>query len=127
MINASLAFVQKMDFSGGHVFTYSERPGTAAAEMPSQVHYPIRKERNARMRAILAESAQEYKTKFINTTLLVLWEKTTQVDAQTWELKGLTDNYLRVSSTSQTDLWNKITSAHLVRLNNDGLFGELIP
>ncbi len=33
----SLAFVRQMHFAGGHVFTYSARPGTAAARLPDQV------------------------------------------------------------------------------------------
>ncbi|HES58098.1 MAG TPA: MiaB/RimO family radical SAM methylthiotransferase, partial [Firmicutes bacterium] len=50
----SLAFVRAMNFAGGHVFTYSARPGTAAARMPDQVPHPQRKTRNARLRAVLA-------------------------------------------------------------------------
>ena len=122
---ASLAFVQQMQFSGGHVFTYSERPGTAAAGMPNQVHYPIRKERNALMRALLAESAQDYQSGFVNSTLPVLWETAKEKDSQGWQLKGLTDNYLRVRVISQTNLWNRITPVHLTGINTDGLYGEI--
>ena len=39
-----LAFVRQMGFAGGHVFTYSPRPGTAAASMPGQVPESLRKE-----------------------------------------------------------------------------------
>jgi threonylcarbamoyladenosine tRNA methylthiotransferase MtaB len=123
--DASLAFVQQMQFSGGHVFTYSERPGTAAAGMPNQVHYPIRKERNALMRALLAESAQDYQSGFVNSTLPVLWETAKEKDSQGWQLKGLTDNYLRVRAISQTNLWNRITPFHLTGINTDGLYGEI--
>lgn len=42
----SLAFVEEMNFAGGHVFTYSPRPGTGAARMKGQIRSEVRKERN---------------------------------------------------------------------------------
>ncbi len=122
---ASLAFVRRMKFAGGHVFTYSERPGTAAAIMSDQVFHPIRKSRNARMRAILAESAQEYRTRFVNQTLSVLWESAIEIKPKGWQLKGLTDNYLRISALSQNNYQNQITPVRLTMVNDDGLHGEI--
>jgi threonylcarbamoyladenosine tRNA methylthiotransferase MtaB len=46
----TLEFVEKMKFSGGHIFTYSARTGTAAAKMPGQVPPQVRKNRNAILR-----------------------------------------------------------------------------
>ena len=43
----SLAFVQAMRFAGGHVFTYSARPGTVAARQAAQVPHALRKERGS--------------------------------------------------------------------------------
>ena len=60
-------FVQKMQFSGGHVFTYSARPGTSAASMPEQVPFQIRKSRNAILRDILKDSQQDYARRFIDS------------------------------------------------------------
>ncbi len=51
----SLAFVRSMRFAGGHVFTFSPRPGTAAARYQDQVPMAVRKERNALLRSVLAE------------------------------------------------------------------------
>jgi hypothetical protein len=78
------------------------------------------------MREILAVSAQEYQYGHINTTIPVLWESATEMASQGWQLKGLTDNYLRVNAISQDNLWNQITPVHLTRLNTDGFFGEII-
>jgi len=122
---ASYAFVRRMKFAGGHVFTYSERPGTAAAKMSDQVFHPIRKTRNARMRTLLAESAQEYRTRFVNQTLSVLWESAIEIKPQGWQMKGLTDNYLRISALSQNNFQNQITPVLLTMLNDDGLHGEI--
>ena len=122
----SLSFVRRMKFAGGHVFTYSERPGTAAVKMSDQVYHPIRKTRNARMRAVLAESAQEYRTRFLNKTLSVLWESAIEIIPQGWQLKGLTDNYLRISALSQNHYQNQVTPVRLTMLTKDGLHGEIV-
>jgi threonylcarbamoyladenosine tRNA methylthiotransferase MtaB len=126
----SLAFVRQMDFAGGHVFTYSERPGTAAARMPGCVPYPVRKARNAQMRRVFAEAATAYRQQHVGHELAVLWESAAPLDSGNWELSGLTDNYLRVRTHvvahSPENLWNQITPVRLVRLGRDGLTGEII-
>jgi len=109
----TLAFVQEMDFAGGHVFTYSARHGTAVARMPGQVPHPIRKERNARLRDLLSVSANKYQRRFLGKTLPVLWESATSLGSTTWHLSGLTDNYLRVSAEAPRHLWNQVTPVRI--------------
>lgn len=121
----SLAFVREMNFAGGHTFTYSARPGTVAAEMPNQVPHPIRKERNAAMREVLAASAAEYRRRFVGRELNVLWESATSLDGGGWELRGLTDNYLRVRAQSPRNLWNSITPVFLASTTPQGLEGTV--
>lgn len=122
----SLEFVRQMAFSGGHVFTYSARPGTVAARMSPQVAHAIRKERNARLRAVLAASARAYQERFAGQALEVLWESATALDSRGWELSGLTDNYLRVHASASASLWNQITPVRLARLAGDHFEGEII-
>jgi threonylcarbamoyladenosine tRNA methylthiotransferase MtaB len=107
------------------VFTYSARPGTAAAEMPDQVPHPIRKERNAQVRAVLAESALGYRTHFLGQVLPVLWESATASGPEGWQVSGLTDNYLRVNAQTPQELWNQITPVHIIALGANGLQGHL--
>lgn len=111
----SLDFVRSAGFSGGHVFTYSARPGTAAASMPDQVPVQIRKERNARMREVLEESATAYQARFLGKTLEVLWESAASYGPQGWQMSGLSDNYLRINAHAPQQLWNQITPVHLTR------------
>lgn len=122
----SLAFIQAMEFAGGHVFTYSARPGTAAARMPDQVPHPLRKERNAVVRAVLQASGARYRQQFLNRTLPVLWESATALGPQGWTLSGLSDNYLRVSAHAPQHLWNQITPVQIKAMENGGLTGELV-
>ena len=121
--NETLEFVSRMSFSGGHVFTYSARPGTAAEKMRNQVDFPIRKERNARLRELLADSAQKYQDPFMDQTLPVLWESVTKMESDTWHLHGLTDNYLRVNAHADQNLWNQITPVRLSARDEKGFVG----
>jgi threonylcarbamoyladenosine tRNA methylthiotransferase MtaB len=107
------------------VFTFSARPGTTAEKMPNQVDFPIRKERNARLRKILGESAQAYQSKFLNQKLRVLWESVTKMDSEMWQMQGLTDNYLRVHANANQNLWNQITPVRLSSIDEQGITGTI--
>lgn len=121
----SLNFIQAMDFAGGHVFTFSERPGTAAANMPNPVPKAVRKERNAEIQQVLEESAQRYRARFLGQTLPVLWEYAHTLTDHHYQLSGLTDNYLRVVAEAPRHLWNQITPVLLIGMNNGEMSGRL--
>jgi threonylcarbamoyladenosine tRNA methylthiotransferase MtaB len=118
-------FVNKMAFANAHVFTYSERAGTAAAEMPNQVHNYTRKERSAVLREITTASAQAYKERFIGKGLDVLWESSRPAGDGQWELTGLTSNYLRVRTQAAHPVWNCITPTRLTSIEGKGFRGEI--
>jgi threonylcarbamoyladenosine tRNA methylthiotransferase MtaB len=119
------AFVRAAEFAGGHVFTYSARPGTAAASMPAQIEAGIRKTRSARLRALFSESALRYRSQFLDRSMPVLWEATDVLGPSGWKLEGLTDNYLRVSALCGEPRWNRIDPVRMTELSNDGLRGEI--
>ena len=123
----SLEFVQSLGLAGGHVFTYSARPGTAAARMPDQVSLGERKERNARMRAVLAQAAHAYQSGFVGQVLPVLWESASSLGPQGWEMSGLTGNYLRVNAYAPRGLWNQITPVRLTAHSETHLLGNILP
>jgi len=106
----SLDFVAQMAFARLHVFPYSERPGTPAVRLPGAVPAAIRTERATRMRALGEQLAAEYRLKFIGQILPVLWEQ--QDEVGNW--RGLTDNYLEVTTQSERDLYNQITLAKVL-------------
>jgi threonylcarbamoyladenosine tRNA methylthiotransferase MtaB len=122
----SLAFAEKMRFSQGHVFTYSERPGTAAARMSPSVPYPVRKSRNALVREVLSKSERSYQNRFVGKKLPVLWESTIARNHGLWAVQGLTGNYLRISATSPEDNWNQISTVQITGFNGNGLVGEIV-
>ncbi len=121
-----LAFVRQMNFAAGHVFTYSSRPGTAAARMAGQVSGIIRKHRGAALREELAEASVRYRSAFVDAEMDVLWESTDSYGPDGWRLHGLTGNYLRVMAVARERLWNQISRVRLTALNGDGLNGEIL-
>ena len=121
----TIDFVKSMNFAGGHVFTYSARPGTPAARMNTQIRHETRKERNAILRAVLEESAHAYRSGFIGHTLPVLWEGSSRLTDAGWTLEGLTDNYLRVRSVAPEARWNQIDEVQLIELDGDGMKGKI--
>jgi threonylcarbamoyladenosine tRNA methylthiotransferase MtaB len=122
----TLEFIREIDFAGGHVFSYSARPGTPAARMKDQVPHEIRKERNHLLRDVFSELAFSYQHKFIGRTLPVLWESTTRVSDSGWQLEGWTGNFIRVSALSPEPRWNKLDDVKLINLTSEGIIGEIV-
>ena len=120
---ASYAFVQAMEFAGGHVFTYSARPGTAAARMSGQVPHALRKQRNRQMQRLFAQAAQATQAQWIGSRLPVLWERAQPDGDNTWLLSGLTDTYCRVTAQSDANLWNQISLVALTAQIDGGMQG----
>jgi threonylcarbamoyladenosine tRNA methylthiotransferase MtaB len=105
----SYRFCQHISFANLHVFSYSERPETAAAAMPDQINERIKKERSKRMLKLARDSATHFSRQFCGTTMPVLWES--EISPGVWD--GLTDNYIRVMTHSSKSLKNEIVDARL--------------
>ena len=101
---AGLAFVEEMRFAGAHVFPFSARSGTAAANFGSQIPKSVKKSRAQALRALVERTGQGERSKFIGTTRPVLWEGAGQslTDQPGLLWSGLTDNYLPRASHRAT-------------------------
>jgi threonylcarbamoyladenosine tRNA methylthiotransferase MtaB len=121
----SLAFVREMNFAGGHVFTYSPRPGTGAARMKGQIKPELRKKRNHILHDALEESAKAYRQKFVGRTMSVLWESVSEMGAWGWQMEGLTGNYLRVNAFAPSPRWNEIDRVRIDGVEGDRLKGVI--
>jgi len=125
----SLDFVKKLAFARLHVFKYSQREQTVAANMPDQVSPGAKRARSQAMLEMGKQSAHEFARGFRGKILSVLWEH--PVETSTGSLwRGLTDNYIRVYArvyaNSPGALHNTITRALLQEPFRDGLLGEII-
>jgi len=119
----SYDFVRQIGFASGHVFSYSAREDTPAADYPDQIPHPIRKKRSAEFRGLLNNSGEIYRRKFLGSELEVLWE---QVDEKTQKAIGLTDNYLRVEAIAPQEVWNTFSRIKITEVVKDGVLGEIL-
>jgi threonylcarbamoyladenosine tRNA methylthiotransferase MtaB len=122
----TLAFIKEIGFSGGHVFSYSARPGTAAARMQAQVPPALRHERSTILHGLFAELAAVYRAGFVGATLPVLWEASAVRDERGWQMEGLTPNYIRVKASAPAPRWNRVDEVRLLEVTADGMRGELV-
>ena len=122
----TLAYVDEMNFAGGHVFSYSPRLGTGAAKMKGQVRPELRKKRNHILHDALEESANVYRQRFVGTKTSVLWESTSEFGEFGWQMEGWTGNYLRVAARASSPRWNEVDEVELVELKGPTLNGVIL-
>jgi threonylcarbamoyladenosine tRNA methylthiotransferase MtaB len=89
--------------------------------MPHQVNDRAKKQRGEKMLALAKESARSFRQQFLDKTMPVLWEQPTN---GVWS--GLTDNYIKVYTSSDEDLTNKLEPVRLVEIRGDGVWGETV-
>ena len=118
-------FVEKIHFARGHVFVFSPRPDTLAAQMEPRIDTLEAKHRSLIVRQILTESEREYHLRFKNKELTVLWEKCIPNGNGKFQCEGLTENYLRVHSTSARNMWNQFSKVRLQGDQNGFLWGTI--
>lgn len=110
-------FLNELDISYLHVFTYSERANTPAAEMAGAVDMGERRRRN-KMLTILSEKKRRYfYEQYLGETREVLFEKSKTGG----RMSGFTDNYVRIETDLVPELLNTLAPVRLERIGNDGL------
>jgi len=122
----TLDFVREMNFAGGHVFTYSARPGTGAARMKGQVKPELRKKRNHILQEVIEESAKSYRENFVGSESSVLWESTSEMGEAGWKMEGWTENYLRVNAFAPSPRWNEVDTVMLNEADGDRMKGVIL-
>ncbi|MCM1297638.1 MAG: MiaB/RimO family radical SAM methylthiotransferase, partial [Muribaculaceae bacterium] len=117
---ASLDFVEKCRFSALHVFPYSPRPGTPAAEMAGQVPQEEKKRRVHRATRLAQDLRAAYLKGLAGRTVPVLFEE--EKDGL-WH--GHAPNYTDVYAAGR-DLHNKVVPVALTGPCRDGMTGEIV-
>lgn len=103
-------FIESLDISQLHVFSYSERPGTKALLIPHSVQPAEKHARSQRLIALSEAKRKAFYRRFVNDERPVLWEHADNGRP----LRGFTDNYLRVEQPAGTGVTdNTVTSVRL--------------
>ena len=100
----SYEFINQLDISYLHVFTYSERPNTPAYTMEGVVPVEERRERNKMLTILSEKKKRHFYEQFLGTEREVLFEQHKNPDY----LTGFTDNYLKVEIPFQEGLVNSL-------------------
>jgi threonylcarbamoyladenosine tRNA methylthiotransferase MtaB len=111
-------FLNSLDISYLHVFTYSERPNTTAVRMKGKVPNRIRSERNQMLTILSEKKKRAFYESQANTEQTVLWEH----EAHGFSMQGFTSNYLRVEKAYDAGAVNTMEKVRLGSLEGESIF-----
>lgn len=109
-------FLNELDISYLHVFTYSERENTLAAEMANSVPHKERAERSKMLHILSDKKRRAFYEQNLGRTFEVLFEN----DVEDGKIHGFTDNYVRVSAQYDPLLINELKKVRLTSIEANG-------
>jgi threonylcarbamoyladenosine tRNA methylthiotransferase MtaB len=117
----TLAFIERLPFTYVHVFSFSQRPGTPAADLPNQVPPPLVKSRARELRALGEQKAQNFRHSQLGRVLRVLTLRQPEQSPQT--TPAISSNYMQLQ-LSQKLLANKWVNVRISERENK-IVGEI--
>lgn len=121
LFKQSYRFIVDLPLSYLHVFTYSERPSTAAISMPGKVEPRIRFERSELLRSLSIRKRRAFYSSFVGSSREVLFEGRSTGGYWT----GLTSEYVRVNVASELDLSNRLVVTKITDFEGDDCIGQI--
>jgi threonylcarbamoyladenosine tRNA methylthiotransferase MtaB len=121
--NNTLNTLESLPLSYLHVFTYSKRKGTIAAQMPDQVYSEVKKERNKILKDLSQRKSQRFRGLFSGKILEIIPENSR--DRETNMLKGLSDNYITIFTEGDNSIKGKIVPVKITEITSNRTYGEL--
>ena len=110
-------YLNELDISYLHVFTYSERPNTEAAEMEGVVSKNARSKRSKMLRGLSVKKRRAFYESQIGNKLTVLFES----ENKEGFIHGFTENYVKVKTPWNPDLVNTLHPIKLTKIDEDGI------
>jgi len=110
-------FLNALDISYLHVFTYSERDNTEAAAMEGVVPNAVRSKRSKMLRGLSVKKRRAFYERQLNTTRTVLFES----ENKEGYIHGFTENYVKVKAPWHPNLVNTLHEVILTKIDDDGL------
>ena len=109
-------FLNELNISYLHVFTYSERDNTEAAEMEGIVPGNVRSKRSKMLRGLSVKKRRAFYESQIGTTRTVLFE----AENKEGYIHGFTENYVKVKTPWNPELVNTLHEIKLTKIDEDG-------
>ena len=120
----SLEFAEKMGFAKIHVFKYSPRKGTPAAEAANQIAPGIKETRSEQMLALSDRLEEQYLMNFMGREMEVLYEQ--ELHDKKGYIEGLTKNYIRVAAEGSQEITGKIVNTKLKKVSGNLFEGNIL-
>jgi threonylcarbamoyladenosine tRNA methylthiotransferase MtaB len=113
--------VEELPFTYLHVFTYSPRPGTPAAEQSGQVPVAVARERNRELRELASAKKRAFAQSLVGTSVqaITLHSKSGEF------IEALTDNYLKMKIRGETEA-NRWRTVMVERVEGEILVGRAV-
>ena len=119
--NETLDFVKEIGFSKVHIFCYSRREGTPAAQMENQVDEQVKTARSKALSKVAAKCAKDFFAAQVGRIENVLFEQ--QKDGF---FEGYTENYTPVKVKAENGLKGEILPVKITECTDEGCFGEVV-
>ena len=110
-------YLNEMNISYLHVFTYSERPNTEAVDFDGVVPKKVRAKRSKMLRGLSAKKRRSFYESQLGNTLTVLFEN----ENKEGFINGFTENYVKVKTPWNPELVNTLHTITLTEIDEDGL------
>jgi threonylcarbamoyladenosine tRNA methylthiotransferase MtaB len=110
-------YLNELNISYLHVFTYSERPNTEAVEMEGIVPLKVRAKRSKMLRGLSVKKRRAFYESQLGNDLTVLFES----ENKEGYIHGFTENYVKVKTPWNPELVNTLHHIKLTKIDNDGV------
>ena len=110
-------YLNEIDISYLHVFTYSERPNTEAVDLDGVIPKKTRAKRSKMLRGLSAKKRRSFYENQLGNTLTALFEN----ENKEGYINGFTENYVKVKTPWNPDLVNTLHTITLTKIDEDGL------
>jgi threonylcarbamoyladenosine tRNA methylthiotransferase MtaB len=110
-------FLNELDIAYLHVFTYSERPNTLAADMDGVVPHSVRADRSQMLHSLSDKKRHAFYEKHLGTEAIVLFEK----EVENGVMYGFTENYVKVKAKYDPLLVNELRMVRLRSIGSNGV------
>jgi threonylcarbamoyladenosine tRNA methylthiotransferase MtaB len=119
-------YLEKVAFSKTHIFKYSKRKGTRAADMIDQIDDQTKSKRSEILIKLDNENNFKYKDSFLGKKDSILIEEEVTIEGKKY-MVGHSKRYVKIAVISDTNLVNQIVSVNVIsHLNDEILLGEIL-
>jgi threonylcarbamoyladenosine tRNA methylthiotransferase MtaB len=121
--NKTYEFLRDIKLTKMHIFKFSPRKGTRAAEMKAQLDGDTKEQRSGKLIALSSLNEAEFMQKFVGRTMDVLYEHLN--DKETNKYEGYTQNYVKIITEYNRDVEGQILNTKIIDSNEEFIIGKI--